>query len=43
MYISELFRGTRVGNVVMWVGLMAGFPILEMSYTYFYAVGFSQQ
>eukprot|EP01080_Neovahlkampfia_damariscottae_P006134 gene6134-10142_t len=38
MYISELFRGTRTGNIVMWVGLMAGFPILEMTYTYFYAL-----
>lgn len=33
---TERFKGTRLGNVVMWVGLMTGFPVLELSYAYFF-------
>lgn len=34
--LTERFKGTRLGNVIMWVGLMTGFPVLELSYAYFY-------
>lgn len=34
--LTERMKGTRLGNVVMWVGLALGFPALELFYAYFY-------
>jgi diacylglycerol O-acyltransferase-1 len=34
--LTEKVKGTRIGNIIMWCGLMAGFPILEFTYGYFY-------
>jgi len=34
--MTERLKGSRLGNVVMWVGLALGFPALELFYAYFY-------
>jgi len=32
MYLSNFFKGTRLGNLVMWIGLFAGMPLLYIFY-----------
>jgi hypothetical protein len=36
LYAVERFKGTRFGNIIMWLGFSAGLPILELSYIYAY-------
>ncbi|KAL0483376.1 hypothetical protein AKO1_014702, partial [Acrasis kona] len=36
LYAVERFKGTRLGNMIMWLGFSAGLPIIELFYCYGY-------
>jgi hypothetical protein len=39
LYFTERFKGTRFGNLLMWLGFSAGLPVLELFYCYTYMKG----
>jgi diacylglycerol O-acyltransferase-1 len=35
-FTDKYLKGTRAGNIAMWVGFVLGFPVLQLSYCYSY-------
>jgi len=44
VFLTDKFlKGTRTGNIAMWVGFVVGFPLLQLSYSYSYLAKSSKQ